>query len=617
VPGRINEQDIQALRERADLAAIVGSHTALSRNGARLKGLCPFHPEKTPSFTLDPVRRLYHCFGCGEGGDVYAFLQKVEALSFPEAVERLARIVGYDLRYEELSPGQRKALGRRTRIGEAVAAAAAFYAGRVRAAEAEPARAYLRSRGLGDDEIAMFGLGWAPDSWDELTRHLLGAGFDVAEIIDAGLASQGRQGPVDRFRGRITFPIRDATGREVVAFGGRVVPGVDLQTAPRDGAPRYINSPETELYRKSRTLYGLDLARAEIARRQAVLVVEGYMDVIALHLAGVRYAVATCGTALTAEHFRVLERHAPRVVLALDADEAGYAAAEKARALAAEVGVREVAVLELPDGKDPADLAGEGAGAVEEALGGIVTAVEFQIAQLLRTADISTPEGQVAAYRQTFPLLGSIGDRFLRYRYIRDVVAPAVRLNADLIERELDEEDLATPAGAPPEAPRPASAPPAARAPGDIVDAGQRDPQMMLERSLLQLALQRPDLLPDSWKDVSETEFRAPASRLLFSCLRSTASGDLEAVLACLPDDDARRRVRGLAMDELTVTTHAWAAELLARFRSSAVQRELDDVRAQLAQVNDRTDPLRQRELMRTELDLQLRRRALLDGRTA
>ncbi len=611
MPGRIKSEDIQALRERADLAAIVGSHTALTRAGTRLKGLCPFHAEKTASFTVDPVRRLFHCFGCGEGGDVYGFLQKAEALTFPEAVERLARIVGFDLRYEELTPGQRKALGRRTRIGEAVAAAADFYASRIRAGEGEPARAYLRSRGLGDEELTTFGLGWAPDSWDGLTRQLLGDGFDVAEIIDAGLASQGRQGPVDRFRGRVVFPIRDATGREVIAFGGRTVPGVDARTAPRDGAPRYINSPETELYHKSRTLYGLDLARAEIARRQAVLIVEGYMDVIALHLAGVRYAVATCGTALTAEHFRVLERHAPRTVLALDADEAGYAAAEKARALAAEVGVREVAVLELPPGKDPADLAAEGSDAVEQALGGIVTAVEFQIAQLLRTADVSTPEGQVAAYRRTFPLLGGISDRFLRYRYVRDVVAPAVRLNADLIERELDEQGpVAGSATAAPSVPRP-------RGPGDIGDAAQRDPQMVLERSLLQLALQRPDLLPDSWKDVTESEFRAPASQLLFACLRSSPAGDLEGILAKLPDDDARSRVRALAMDELTVTTHAWAAELLARFRSSALQRQLDDVRAELAQTNERTDPDRQRELMRAELDLQLRRRALLGGRTA
>jgi DNA primase len=612
VPGRINEQDIQALRERADLAVVVGAHTALTRNGTRLKGLCPFHGEKTPSFTVDPARGLFHCFGCGAGGDVYGFLQRAEALSFPEAVERLARIVGYDLHYEELSPGQRKALGRRTRIGEAVAAAAAFYADLLGAEEGRAALAYLRGRGVSDAEVGAFGLGWAPDSWDALTRHLLGSGFDVAELLDAGLVSQGRQGPVDRFRGRVMFPIRDATGRDVVAFGGRLVPGVELRTDRDGNAPKYLNSPETELYHKSRILYGLDQARAEVARRQVALVVEGYMDVIALARAGVRYAVATCGTALTAEHFALLERHTPRVVLALDADEAGFAAAEKARELAEQVGVREVAVLQLPAGQDPADVAGGGAQAVEQALSRVVTAVEFQIAHLLRTADVSTPEGQVAAYRRTFPLLEGIADRFLRYRYVRDVVAPRVRLNADLIERELD-------AALPVQPGEPVRAEPVqgSPAPGDIGSGAQRDPQMVLERTLLQIALQRPELLPEVWEQVSEDEFRAPASRRLFARLRSCRPGDLEAVLAGLPDDDARGRVRSLAMDELTVPTRAWAEELLARFRSAAVQRELDDVRAELAQVNASTDAARSRELTRRRVDLELRRRALLDGRTA
>ncbi len=614
MPGRINDEDIQALRERADLAVVVGGHTALTRNGARLKGLCPFHSEKTPSFTVDPARGYYHCFGCGEGGDVYRFLQKMEALSFPEAVERLARMVGYELRYEELTPGQRRALGRRTRIGEAVAEAATYYARCLAGPEGAPARAYLATRGVGEAEVATFRLGWAPDAWDGLSRHLLAAGFDTAELTDAGLATQGRQGPVDRFRGRIIFPIADASGRDVVAFGGRLLPGVELRTGPRDGAaPKYMNSPETELYKKSKTLYGLDLARAEVARRQSVLVVEGYMDVIGLYLAGVRHSVATCGTALTAEHFALLERHASKVVLALDADDAGFAAAEKARALAEQVGVREVGVLPLPAGSDPADLAAGGAPAVERALAGVVTAVEFQIAHLLRTADISTPEAQVAAYRRTFPLLAGIGDRFLRYRYVRDVVAPAVRLNADLIESELDRE---APVGSSDVPPAQVSAP-ARAAPGDIGTATPRDPQMTLERTLLQIALQRPDLLPDSWNDVEDADFRAPASRQLFALLRTCPAGNLDAILDGLPDDAARGRVRGLAMSELTVSTHAGAADVVARLRSAAVEREVVEVRTELAQVNPRTDAERHRALVHRRAELQLRRRALLEGRIA
>ena len=614
MPGRINDDDIQALRERADLAAVIGGHTALARNGARLKGLCPFHAEKTPSFSVDPARGFYHCFGCGEGGDVFRFLQKIEALSFPEAVERLARIVGYELRYEELTPGQRKALGRRTRISEAVGEATAYYQRALAGPDGADARAYLTSRGVGEAEAAAFRLGWAPDAWDGCTRHLLAAGFDTAELADAGLASQGRQGPIDRFRGRVMFPIADATGREVVGFGGRLLPGRELRTGPRDGgAPKYMNSPETELYKKSRTLYGLDLARAEVARRSTVLVVEGYMDVIGLALAGVRHAVATCGTALTAEHFALLERHASRVVLALDADDAGYAAAEKARVLAEEVGVREVAVLPLPPSTDPADLAAQGPAAVERALDGVVTAVEFQIGHLLRAADMTTHEGQVAAYRRTFPLLAGIGDRFLRYHYVRDVVAPAVRLNADLIESELDLA-LPTAARAAPETPAPSAT---RAAPGDISVAGAGDRQMGLERLVLQLALQRPDLLPQTWGEVEDSEFRAPLSRQLFRAIRDCAAGDLDAVLGVLPDDTTRARVRGLAMSELTFDSHAGAEELLVMFRSTAVHRELDEVRTELQQMNEAADAERHRALVHRHHELQMRRRALLDGRTA
>lgn len=609
MPGRINDDDIQALRERADLAAVISGHTALGRNGARLKGLCPFHAEKTPSFTVDPARGFYHCFGCDEGGDVFRFLQKIEALSFPEAVERLARIVGYELRYEELTPGQRKALGRRTRISEAVMEAAVYYQRALAGADGSDARAYLTSRGVGEAEAAAFRLGWAPDAWDGCTRQLLAAGFDVAELTDAGLASQGRQGPIDRFRGRLMFPIADATGREVVGFGGRLLPGRELHTGPRDGAaPKYMNSPETELYKKSRTLYGLDLARAEVARRSTVLVVEGYMDVIGLALAGVRHAVATCGTALTAEHFALLERHASRVVLALDADDAGYAAAEKARVLAEEVGVREVAVLPLPRGSDPADLAAQGQAVVERALEGVVTAVEFQIGHLLRTADITTHEGQVAAYRRTFPLLSGIGDRFLRYHYVRDVVAPAVRLNADLIESELD---LAVPATN--TAARAAHSPPVSRAaPGDISKPIFGDRQTGLEHLVLQLALQRPDLLPTTWREVKDTEFRVPAARQLFTAIRTSGGGDLDAVLEVLPDDSTRAQARGLAMAELTVESPSKAAELLAMFRSAAVHSELDEVRSELKQVNVATDPERHRALHRLQHELQLRLRATL-----
>lgn len=626
--GRINDEDIQLLRERADIAAVVGDYTALRRAGSRLKGLCPFHDEKTPSFTVDPSRNVFHCFGCDEGGDVYSFLQKIEALSFPEAVERLARISGYSLRYEELSPGQRKALGRRTKLSESLSEAAAFYEAQLAAPDGAPAREYLLGRGLTQADISHFRLGWSPDEWDAMSRHLMAGGFTAEDLKAAGLSTDGQRGPVDRFRGRVMFPIFDASGRDVVAFGGRVLPGVELRTAPRDGTPpKYINSPETEIYKKSRVLYGLNWGRAEVQRRDTVLVVEGYMDVIGLHTAGVRHAVATCGTALTDDHFRQVEKFARRVILALDADEAGFKAAERARELAEAAGIREVGVLPLPADRDPADLAREGAAAVEAALQETKTAVQFQIEYLLRGADVSTPEGQIDAYRRTFPLLARLGDRFLRYTYIRDVVAPAVRLSADRIEGELDRH-LATapaaPSGSPAPTARPAAPPPpeaapaGPRRPGDVAGSMPRDPQLAMERDVLQMALQHPELLPPEWDDVAESDFRAPLSQQLFRALRSAPTGRLDEILAAMSDDDLRTRVRALALAEPTVDPEAGkVGELVARLRAATLQREIDEIEERMASLAEQLSAEERRALLRRQLDLVQERHALLGQVTA
>jgi DNA primase len=621
VAGRINDADIQALRERANIGVVIGEYTALKRAGSKLKGLCPFHSEKTPSFTVDPARGLWHCFGCGEGGDTYGFIQKIEALSFPESVEHLARLTGFELRYEELSPGQRKALGRRTRLVGAVEAAAQYYSGQLSSADGAAARAYLQQRGIDEEAARHFRLGWAPDSWDALVRHLAGLGYEHNEILEAGLASSGRRGLLDRFRGRVIFPIIERGGRDVVAFGGRILPGVDLATAPREGTPpKYINSSETEVYKKSEVLYGLNWARAEIQSRGAALVVEGYMDVIGMHLGGFRNVVATCGTALTAEHFRHLEKFTSRVILALDADDAGFAAADRARALAAEVGVKEVGVLPLPAGEDPADLAAAGTEAVEAALQATKTAVEFQIEHLLRGARVDSPEGQVAAYRRTFPLLAQLEDRFLRFTYVRDIVAPAVRLSADLIERELDEH-LAT---APREegAARPPTSAPTGRGGvahlGGVKPAGKRSPQLQLEREVLQAAIQHADVLPVEWKLVTEEDFTAPVSRLLFTALREAPPGDLEAVLASLPDDDNRARVRALALSEPTVEPDpAHLRRLISDLRIARVAREISVIREELGRMNATTDPQRSRELNMRHAELERVKREMAEGREA
>jgi DNA primase len=606
VAGRINEEDVQTLRERANLAAVVSDYTALKRSGSRLKGLCPFHGEKTPSFFVDPARGFFHCFGCDAGGDVYDFLQRVEALTFPEAVERLARLEGVALRYEELSPGQRRALGRRTRLVECLGEANAFFRAQLDTEAGRTAVAYLTERGLTRESIGRFELGWAPDAWDATVRHLTGVQFAHQEIADAGLATRGRQGLTDRFRGRITFPIYDASGRDVVAFGGRVVPGLELRSLGRDQtAPKYINSPETEVYRKSRTLYGLNWARAEIQRRDAAIVVEGYLDVIALHQAGAPHAVATCGTALTAEHFQQLEKFARRVILALDADAAGYQAADRARAQALEQGVREVGVLPLPEGQDPADLASHGAQRVAEALSATATAVEFQIAFLLQEADTSTPEGQVAAYRRTFPLLAQLDDRFLRYSYIRDIVAPAVRLSADMIEQELDRDigvGRAEPARDAPTAPASESNLP-------------RDPQLRLERDVLQAAIQHPEVSFEGWDDLSIDDFTAEASRMLYAALVAAPWTTLAQLLERLPDDRTRARIRALAVGPSTTAPDPHKlAENVMRLRAATLSRRISQIRAQLTRMNSQVDAEQARALVLEGQELERRRRALVEG---
>lgn len=626
--GRIKDEDVRALREHADISRVVADHTALRQAGPRLKALCPFHEERTPSLTVDPAKGLFHCFGCGEGGDVYGFLMRVEALSFPEAVERLARLEGYELSYAELSPGQRRALGRRTRLVEVLGEAAEFYRQQLCDEAGKPARDYLAGRGLGADAIDRFRLGWAPDEWDSLVRHLSSKGFEPQEVADAGLATQGPRGMIDRFRGRVLFPIIDAGGRDVLAFGGRVVPDLALRTGPREGEPpKYINSPETEVYKKSRVLYALNWSRAELQRRDTALVVEGYMDVIGLHLAGVGHAVATCGTALTAEHFAELRRFAKRIVLALDADEAGYAAAERARSLAEEAGVGHVEILTLPPGTDPAELAANGAGAAEEALKATQTAVEFQITHLLRGADTSTPEGKVEAYRRTFPLLGQISDRVLRYTYVRDVVAPAVRLSADVIESELDAE-LAKPAAAsgPGSAagrrptggwPESGSHHQHSKAPPDGVAEPHmpRDPQVCLEREVLQAALQVPGLMPAEWGSVTDADFTAAASKALFAALCKVGADDFQALMQHLPDDDTRTRVRGLAVAPMTTEAEAGKLdELVASLRAATVSREAAETQRRLSRLNAGTDPDEERSLRRRLWELDCQRRSLLEA---
>jgi DNA primase len=350
VAGRIVKDDIETLRQQADIVAVVGDYTTLKRAGRSFKGLCPFHTERTPSFTVTPDGNFYHCFGCQASGDIYDFLMRIEGLAFPEAVEALARRSGFALRYEQLSAREQRAIGERSRLVAVTAAARDFFAAQLYTDEGEVARDYLKTRGFGRRDADTFELGFAPNRWEALSRALTAQGVDPADLVTVGVSVRTDRGGLrDRFRGRLMFPIHDPGG-DVIGFGGRILDGLDHGDFD---PPKYLNSNETPLYRKSRVLYGIPQARTEIVRAGTVLVCEGYTDVMALHQAGIANAVATCGTAVGVEHLRMIARYAQRVVLAFDGDAAGVKAAERAWEAARELARRRRRGRPRPAGPGP------------------------------------------------------------------------------------------------------------------------------------------------------------------------------------------------------------------------------------------------------------------------
>ncbi len=364
-----------------------------ARPGVSYKGRCPFHDERTPSFSVDPVKKTYHCFGCGRGGDAIQFVQETENLDFVQAVEWLADRYGVDLAHEESSPQEESRRAERKRLEALLEDSAGFYSRYLwEAAEAEPARAYLAERGLSEQTARDFRLGFAPSAWDRVCAAARSKGFTPAELERAGLSSRGRRGPVDRFRGRLMFPLADARGR-VRGFGARQMPGGD--------PPKYLNSPEGALFRKSDIVYALDRARTAIAAESRAVVVEGYTDVLALHQAGVVETVASMGTALTEQQVRELARlvGSGTLYLAFDADAAGQEAAVRGMQLAQATGM-EVRVVRLPDGRDPADVAIADPEAFTAALAASVGVLAFRIDRIL-----TAPGSRDQRYRQVAAVL--------------------------------------------------------------------------------------------------------------------------------------------------------------------------------------------------------------------
>ncbi|MEO8815102.1 MAG: DNA primase [Mycobacterium sp.] len=423
MPGRISDRDIAAIRERVRIEDVVGDYVQLRRAGAdSLKGLCPFHNEKSPSFHVRPNHGHFHCFGCGEGGDVYAFVQKIEHASFVESVEMLADRIGYTITYTgAAATNTQRERGSRSRLVAANAAAQEFYAAALNSPGAEPARRYLTERRFDAATAERFGCGFAPPGWDTLTMHLQRKGFEFKELEAAGLSRQGRRGPMDRFHRRLLWPIRTSAG-EVIGFGARRLFDDDPMEA------KYVNTPETVLYKKSNVLFGLDLAKRDIARGHQAVVVEGYTDVMAMHLAGVATAVASCGTAFGDEHLAVLRRlmmddkfFRGELIYVFDGDAAGRAAALKA--LEGEqnlAGQSFVAVA--ADGMDPCDLRiAHGDEALRDLVARRIPLFEFAIRTALGEMDLEIAEGRVAALRRCVPMVAQIKDPTLRDEYARQL----------------------------------------------------------------------------------------------------------------------------------------------------------------------------------------------------
>jgi DNA primase len=603
VAGLIRADDVAQVKERSSIEDVVREHVTLRSAGpGSLKGLCPFHDEKSPSFNIRPAVGAWHCFGCGEGGDVISFVQKVEHLTFAEAVERLAAKLGMELRYEEGGPPHGgEGIGKRSRLVEAHRVAAEFYcAALVDLPEARAGRDFLRERGFDRMAAEKFGVGFSPRGGEELTKHLRAKGFGDDEIVAAGLASRGR-GLYDRFRGRLMWPIRDITG-DVAGFGARRLFDDDRIEA------KYLNTSETAIYKKSFVLYGLDLAKKSIARDRQAVVVEGYTDVMACHLAGIETAVATCGTAFGVEHIKVLRRImrderdlAPaKVTFTFDGDAAGQKAAMRAFGEDQRWASQCFAAVEA-SGKDPCELRQAGGDtAVRALVEDAVPMFEFAVRTTIARFDLATAEGRVRALGAVAPIVADIRDRSLRPEYTRTVagwLGVEVEQVADEVGRATRLASRASTSTTHPATGSLNDSEPRNGAESDHDDEHAfelarpdlRDPVVSAERQLLQAALQFPSLLdPVGFESIPPDSFSAPAHRAVRDAIR--AAGGLKAAgEADRVSETAALTVRPLVSelavapvparcDQLTgLPERRYVDELLIRIQEVALTRRIGD----------------------------------------
>lgn len=637
--GRIRQADVEELKARINIADVVGDYVALKSAGVgSMKGLCPFHDERSPSFHVRPQIGYFHCFGCGESGDVYTFVQKMDHLSFTESIERLAQRINFELHYEEGS-GKPAEGGNRARILAANAAAAEFFIAQLATPGAAEGRKFLGERGFDKAAAEQFGIGYAPKAWNDLRDHLKTKGFTEEEQLAAGLLSQGDKGVYDRFRGRLTWPIRDVTG-QTIGFGAR-------KLYEDDKGPKYLNTPETPVYHKAQVLYGLDLAKRDVSKTRRVVVVEGYTDVMAAHLSGVTTAVATCGTSFGVDHIKLLRRvmgddsGLGEVIFTFDPDAAGQKAAMRAFAEEQRFAAQTFVAV-APEGLDPCDLRlARGEQAVRDLIDQKIPMFEFVIKQILSNYNLDTVEGRVAALREAAPVVADIRDSALKPGYTRELarmtgveVSEAQLAVSQAVKAARSKGMQATQAGArqgyagTPTSP-PAGSPIAPEAPADSTQpaepAGPRvfsldqDPSTRLERDALMALLQHPEHVGAVLAaDATASAIMNPNLATIRDAIGANLTelgGDtwIERIQNDVPDD-YRPLVTQLAVAPLPERLGRDLDAYCKGVVVSLVERDLVRRKSELVGRLQRT-PVDQgeqsREIQRELLDLETKRRAL------
>jgi DNA primase len=606
--GRIKEEDVAHVRERSPIDEVVADYVQLkSAGGGQKKGLCPFHDEKSPSFHVTPSKGFFHCFGCQASGDVIAFLMKIDHLSFTETIERLADRIGYQLRYEQgnFTPAP---AGNRSRLIAANALAAKFYQDQLNTSPlAAHARELMTKRGFDKGACETFGVGYAPDEWDGLTKFLREQGFTIDELETAGLSKMGQRGPIDKFRNRLTWPIKDISG-DVVGFGAR-----KLASDEEDQGPKYLNTSETPIYKKSQVLYGLDMAKKEIAKKRQVVIVEGYTDVMAAQLAGITTAVATCGTAFGADHIRIIRRllmdddaFRGEVIFTFDGDAAGQKAAMRAFTEDQKF-VTQTFVAVEPNGLDPCDLRQQkGDLALRDLIAKRVPLFEFAIRTELALHKLDSAEGRVNALNATAPLVAQIRDKSLRPEY--------TRLLAGWLGVEVETVSSAVAQGVKRQPQQIAPATNEEEAPQVQWRPNPQEPRLILEREVLKARLQMPSLI-SNWREIESGAFTHPAYIQLAQIIAAfdeKSSIEIEQIT----DENMRALFTELNVEPIRadgeVSGH-YVESIVARLREVGISRSIAELKSSLQRLNPVENEQEYNQAFASLVALETTRRGLHD----